>query len=165
MKENLKDDIMTWSLCEIHVSLSLKTIVLGPGHRHSYTYISLAALSTRQATVLSGGCSKGDTTYNLSYLLSGPSWEKPADLVFIRSVVGECEPFHWTWLTFSFRLFVLRVKDSIPEPRAYLLVEECGPEENIWRGKRLCLSFLVRSSFLLKKFKQSLLCLDWSRTM
>lgn len=116
-----------------------------------YLYISLAAFSTWQATVLSGGYSKDDTTYDLSYLLSGPSWEKPADLVFIRSMVGESEPFHWTWLTFSFRLSVLRVKDRIPEPRAYLLVEECGPEENIWRGKRLCLSFLGRSSFLLKK--------------
>lgn len=59
--------------------------------------------------------------------------------------------------------FVLRVEVSIPEPRDYLLLEEFGPEENIWRGKRLCLSFLVKSSFLLKKCKQGLIiCLDGS---
>lgn len=62
------------------------------GHRHSDSSISLAALSTQQA--LSGGYSKDGTTYDLSYLLSGPSWEKSANLVFISPMVDEREPFH-----------------------------------------------------------------------
>lgn len=112
---------------------------------HIVLYLRLRSPHSKQA--LSGGYSKDDTTYDLSYLLSGPSWEKSADLVFISPVVGEREPstdHDWSDC-------VLRVGVSIPEPRDYSLLEEFGPEENLWRGKRLCLSFLVKSSFLLKK--------------
>lgn len=92
-----KGDIMTWSLCEIHVSFSLKKLCwdVATG-THIVLYLRLRSPHSKQA--LSGGYSKDDTTYDLSYLLCGPSWEKSADLVFLSPVVGEREPLHWPWL-------------------------------------------------------------------
>lgn len=59
---------------------------------HIVLYLRLRSPHSKQA--LSGGYSKDDTTYDLSYLLCGPSWEKSADLVFLSPVVGEREPLH-----------------------------------------------------------------------
>lgn len=141
-----------WKLCEIHVSLSLRKIMLGYGQRHSYLYICGCSLHTASNNV-KWGYSKDHTIYALSYLLSGPTSEKPTDLVFISYMVEESEPLPLNMIDIFFQTFYVRGRKQYSWARSLFTVGGMWIEGNIWRGKRLYLRFLVGSTFLFKKKK------------